>query len=111
MYFMTVYPNEIQIPSPELTGISGHKYHFDFLHGNKAVLAVNPHPNAISSALKKIIDLNQTDSLVNLKPFIVIDDRRNPDAADNETKVLSVVAQVMKFTMLESKAKINNWVI
>jgi hypothetical protein len=107
MYFRSAYPNELQQPSPDFRGISGHKYQFDFIHGDKAVLAVNIHPNSVSAALKKIIDINQTSELGALKPMIVLDDRKDKQAANNETKVLTVAADVISFTSLAEKAKIN----
>lgn len=107
MYFRSAYPKETQQPSPDFRGISGHKYQFDFIHGDKAVLAVNTHPNSVSAALKKIIDINQTSELGTLKPMIVLDDRKDKQAANNETKVLTVAADVISFTSLAEKAKIS----
>lgn len=104
MYFKTAYPNENQMVSGEFTGISGHRYKFDFIHGDKAVLAISTHHAAVASAIKKIVDINLSDAEPQIKPFIVIDDRKNRIAAINETKVLSALAQVMSLTTLEKKA-------
>jgi len=108
LYFKSAYPNEQQSPSPEFTGISGHKYSFDFIHGNKAVLAVSPHPNSVSSALKKIIDVIQTNQLGKLHATVVLDDRKDRNAANNEAKLLSVASDVIIFSSLATKAKRNS---
>ena len=39
MYFQAAYPSQIQLPSPEYVGISGHVYKFDFIHGDSAVFS------------------------------------------------------------------------
>ncbi|MDI1361521.1 DUF1828 domain-containing protein [Methylotenera sp.] len=104
MCFLAAFPNEDQYVSPEYLGISGHKYRFDFIHGNKAVFAVTPHHASVSSVLKKMIDLNLSSHITNLKPIIVIDDRDNKKSAENETKILSSVASVYAMTALEKRS-------
>ena len=107
MCFKAAYPNQVQIPSPEYVGISGHTYRFDFIHGDAAVLAVTPHHASISSAIKKLVDLNQVSGNNGLKTLIVIEDRLEPKAANNETKVLTAISNVMPMTKLEQLAKVS----
>lgn len=102
--FKAAYPKEIHAKSQEFTGISGHKYKFDFIHGSKAVLVVTTHHASVSSALKKLVDLNQVSRNNDFSPLIVIDDRLDKEAANNESKVLTAVADVMPFTTLEKKS-------
>jgi hypothetical protein len=106
MCFRAAYPDKIQIPSPEYTGISGHKYRFDFIHGDDAVLAISTHHASVASALKKLIDLNQLAENSTLTPLVVIDDRYDKKEADNQAKVLAATARVLAMTTLESKANI-----
>ncbi|MHB1236379.1 MAG: DUF1828 domain-containing protein [Gallionella sp.] len=106
MCFRAAYPDKKQTPSPEYIGISGHKYKFDFIHGDDAVLAISTHHASVASALKKLIDLNQLAENITLSPLVVIDDRYDKEEADNQTKVLAAAARVLPLTSLESKANI-----
>lgn len=107
MYFKAAYPNEVQSPSPEYVGISGHVYKFDFIHGDSAVLAVTPHHTSISSAIKKLVDLNQVSINSNLNTLIVIEDRHDSKAANNETKVLTAISKVLPMSVLEKQATVS----
>lgn len=106
MCLKSAYPDEKQTPSEEYIGVSGHKYKFDFIHGNKAILAITAHHASVSSALKQIVDLNQVSSNARLSTLIVIDDRYDKKSADNQTKILTAVTEVMPMSVLESKARI-----
>lgn len=106
MCFKSAFPNEVQTKSEEYVGISGHKYRFDFIHGNRAVLAVNTHHASVAGALKKLIDLKQISENLSLSTLVVIDDRYDKQAADNESKVLTAVSSVLPMSVLESKAKL-----
>lgn len=108
MYFQAAYPSQIQLPSPEYVGISGHVYKFDFIHGDSAVLAVTPHHTSISSAIKKLVDLNQVSVNSNLNTLIVIEDRHDAKAANNETKVLTAISKVLPMSVLERKATVSS---
>ena len=107
MFFRAAYPSDAQVPSEEFVGISGHKYKFDFIHGDKAVLAITPHTSSVAAAIKKIIDLSLKDDN-KIKPFVVIDDRTNKIGAENEMKIISAISPVMAFSKLEVKANINS---
>lgn len=108
MCFRAAYPDKKQTPSPEYIGISGHKYKFDFIHGDDAVLAISTHHASVASALKKLIDLNQLAENNTLSPLVVIDDRYDKKEADNQTKVLAAAARVLPMSSLESKASIRS---
>lgn len=106
-YFKAAYPSQIQSPSPEYVGISGHVYKFDFIHGDSAILAVTPHHASISSAIKKLVDLNQVSVNNGLNTLIVIEDRHDLKAASNETKVLTAISKVLQMSVLEKKATVS----
>ena len=107
MYFKAAYPTEAQTPSEEFIGISGHKYKFDFIHGDKAVLAITPHHSSVAAAIKKIVDLSLKDDN-KIKPFVVIDDRTNKIGAENEMKIISALSPVIAFSKLENRANMIN---
>lgn len=109
MYFRAAYPDQSQTVSPEYLGISGHVYKFDFIHGDKAVMAITPHHASVSSAIKKIVDLNQKTENDSLNTLIVIDDRHDPIAASNETKILTAISNVLPMTELEKKANLSGF--
>ena len=105
MCFKAAYPDKAQTPSPEYSGISGHKYKFDFIHGDDAVIAISTHHSAVAAALKKLIDLNQLAANSSLSALVVIDDRYDKEEADNQTKVLTAAARVLPMSTLEKSAK------
>ena len=61
-------------------------------------------PNA---AIKKLVDLNQVSGNNSLKTLIVIEDRLEPNAANNETKVLTAISNVLPMTKLEQLANVS----
>lgn len=102
MCFKAAYPNVEQRESGEYFGISGHAYKFDFIQGEDGVLSVTTHPNSISTALKKILDINNNNDISTL---VVIDDRNDRIEANNQSKLLSAAAsKVMLMTDLENLA-------
>jgi hypothetical protein len=108
MYLQAAFPSQKQLPSPEYVGISGHVYEFDFIQGDSAVLAVTPHHASISSAIKKLVDLNQVAAYSNLNTLIVIEDRQDSNAANNETKVLTAISKVLPMSVLEKQATVSS---
>ena len=58
-------------------------------------------------AIKKLVDLNQVSGNNSLKTLIVIEDRLEPNAANNETKVLTAISNVLPMTKLEQLANVS----
>lgn len=85
-------------------GISGYTYTLDFSVEGEAVIAIKPHPNSVSSALKKMIDIISAPVNQGLKMNVVIDDRQQPTEARSEGAVLNAVADVLMMTKLEKLA-------
>lgn len=89
---------------PQYVGISGQVYKLDFDFDGKAVIAITPHRASVSSAIRKLIDIRSRAENVGFDAMIVIDDRRDPDAANSESQVLGAVSKVWPMSRLEQKA-------
>lgn len=88
----------------ELKGISGHVYKMDFQFDGGAVLAIGTHPATVSSAAKKLLDIRAATQNEELKILLIIDDRRDADAAKSEGLILESVSNVMMMTQLQRRA-------
>lgn len=91
--------------APEYLGISGHAYALDFSIDGEAIIAIKPHPNSVSAALKKMVDIISAPSNQGLTMSVVIDDRQQPSEARSEGAVLNAVADVLMMSKLEQLAK------
>ncbi|TFW17257.1 DUF1828 domain-containing protein [Duganella callida] len=89
---------------PEYTGISGHIYRLDFSIDSDAVIAITPHHTSVGAAAKKLLDIRAVPAYRELKVIVIMDDRREPDAAHREGRVLDSVGNVMMMTSLERRA-------
>lgn len=90
--------------SPEFAGVSGYKYRLDFSVDGEGVLAITPHPNTVSAAAKKLLDIRASNTNVNLKILIIVDDRQDPEMAKREGSILDSVGNVMMMTRLEKNS-------
>jgi hypothetical protein len=89
----------------EIAGVSGHVYKMDFQFDGGAVLAIGTHPASVNSAAKKLLDIRAATQNDGLKVLLVIDDRRDPDAARSEGLVLDSVSNVMMMTKLQRSSR------
>lgn len=90
--------------SPEYKGISGHTYKLDFNLDGEAIVAISPHPQSVSAALKKIVDIISAPPNQGMPVKVVLDDRHAPEAAKNEGLVLGAVSDVLMMSKLEALA-------
>lgn len=104
MCLRVVKPQAEIVERPEYIGISGHKYKLDFKFDGDAVIATSPHPNAVSSAAKKLLDIRAAAENQGIKIVVVLDDRYDPDAAKKEGLILDSVANVWMMKRLEQQA-------
>ena len=104
MCFKAAFPQKEQLDSPDFIGISGHKYKFDFIHGNDAVITISSHPNSVAAALKKLIDINQLPENSSVNPLVVLDDRSDKLLASNQAKIQTAASRVLNLTTLYEKA-------
>lgn len=89
---------------PAITGLTGRTYDFDFDVDGTMVLAISAHQNSASSALHKLVDVRALPAHNQLKSLIVIDDRKDPEAAKAETMVLGAVSSVIGMEALQRNA-------
>lgn len=99
-------PGAELVEGPEYIGISGYKYKLDFNFDGDAVIAITPHPNAVSSAAKKLLDIRAAVENAGLKVLVVLDDRIDSEGARREGLILDSVANVWMMTRLEKQAGI-----
>jgi hypothetical protein len=97
-------PDAELIPEPEFEGISTQRHKLDFLFDGQGVIATGPHPNAVSAAIRKLLDIRSAIQNEGVGLLVVIDDRTDDEAADREGRVLQAVARVLPFTSLERNA-------
>lgn len=99
-------PNVGITKSPEYTGVSGQSYELDFDFNGEAVIAISPHHNAVSAAIKKLLDIKSAPANAGLKVLAVIDDRYDSKAAKREGLIMDALATVWPMTRLEQQAGI-----
>ncbi len=90
----------------EFTGISGHVYKMDYEFDGGAVLAIGTHPATVSYTAKKLLDIRAESQNDALKILLVIDDRRDADAAKSQGLVLDSLSNVMMMTQLQRRAQV-----
>lgn len=92
------------VRSPPFVGVSGKAYELDYLVDGRPVVATGPRPQSATWVLHKLVDIKGVIAHADMSPLIVIDDRLDPDGADQESKVLQSVGTAVKFTDLEARA-------
>lgn len=90
----------------ELTGVSGHVYKMDFEFDGRAVIAIGTHPATVSATAKKLLDIRAATQNDELKILLIIDDRRDADAAKSEGLILDSLSNVMMMTQLQRRAQV-----
>ena len=101
-YLKTWKPKANLVISPEYFGVSGQKYNLDFNLDGEAVVAINPHHSAISSAIKKLLDIKSRPENSNLNILAIIDDRRDKEGAKKGGLIMEALATVWPITRLEN---------
>ncbi len=104
LYLRAWKPKANLRPEPQYTGISGNTYTLDFDLDGKAVVAITTHPNSVSSALRKLLDIRSSPANSKLQTLVVLDDRFDQEAAKRESLVLESVASVLPMTRLQKNA-------
>lgn len=89
---------------PKITGITGREYVLDFDMDGTLVLAISAHHQSTSSALHKLIDIKGLPANGEVQTLVVIDDRKDPDAAKAEGLLLSSVSKVIGMGQLRINA-------
>jgi hypothetical protein len=102
-YLMAWKRTEIK-RNPKITGITGREYVLDFDMDGTLVLAISAHHQSSSSALHKLIDIKGLPANGEVQTLVVIDDRKDPDAAKAEGLLLSSVSKVIGMGQLRINA-------
>lgn len=97
-------PSSKIIPLPTYSGITRQSYSLDYVVDGEPYIASGSHPNTISAAIKKILDIKSLPENNDLSFTVVVDDRSNPDVLNKDGMVLQAVAKVLPFTRLERLA-------
>lgn len=90
----------------EYVGISGHSYKMDFQLDGNPVIAIGTHPATVGATAKKLLDIRAVTGNEKLKILLIIDDRRDANAAKTEGLILDSLSNVMMMTHLQRNAHI-----
>jgi hypothetical protein len=88
------------IEKPTVVGFSGRVLDFDFDFDGKYIDAISPHSSSTGAELRKIVDLRSASEHARKEVMVIVDDRRKPESADQEIKILSRTAWTWKITDL-----------
>lgn len=98
-----LHPNEPIKRNPMIAGLSKQTHSFDFSQGDTVISAIPPHHASVGGLLRKLIDVKGSAHNQSIKTMVVVDDRKNKDAALREATVLGGVTQVMMMTSLVAR--------
>lgn len=102
-YLKAWKPKAELIKQPQIQGISGHEYAFDFQLDNQLVLAIKPTPNAVGATMRKVGDVISGSYLGDRQILIIVDDRSDDlfkQKADEEIRIIATLAKAVPFTQL-----------
>ncbi|THA11302.1 DUF1828 domain-containing protein [Rodentibacter pneumotropicus] len=108
-YLRLLKPQSTFSRKPQVKGISGHEYKFDLAVDNQLFLAIQPTPQAVGAAMRKIGDVVSSSDLDNRTIVVVVDDRNSQDLfkqkAEEEIQIISALASAVPFTNLIERAE------
>lgn len=90
----------------EYVGISGHAYKMDLQFDGNPVIAIGTHPATVGATAKKLLDIRAATGNEKLRILLIIDDRRDANAAKSEGLILDSLSNVMMMTQLQRNAHI-----
>lgn len=93
-------PNVPLVRHKQVVGASNTVHTFDFLHGHDLIDVVSPAPQSTGSVMRKVGDVLNGPFLEDMKPLIVVDDRRQPGRAAHEIGIISSLARAMPLSRL-----------
>lgn len=99
-YLQAWKPHAQFLREPSFSGITGRQFKLDFLFDGVGVVATNLHHQAMSSTVRKLLDIRTSPHNAGAKLMAVIDDREEPEQAEKDGLVLQTVAQVLPFSRL-----------
>ena len=84
--------------NPQITGATGRSYTFDLEADGVVIDGVTPDSKRTGAVLRKVLDVERGPS--ELRPLLIMDDRKDPERARMETLIISSVARVLSMTRL-----------
>lgn len=86
----------------KVRGASRNDYVFDFRQGTDIIDVISAYPASTGAAMRKVGDVTNGPFADGLNPLIIIDDRPNPQQANQEQQILGSIARVMMFSRLQN---------
>ena len=80
---------------PRVRGASQTEHRFDFQHGTDLIDVLAPHATATGSAMRKAGDVQNGPYAENLRPLFIVDDRSDPERAENEIGILGSMTRAV----------------
>lgn len=84
--------------NPEIPGISGQLYKFNFAVGNELIDAVSPRVRSTGSLMRKLGDVVNSGSNYTFR--VIVDDRMDPVRAGVEMQIIGALATAMPYSSL-----------
>ena len=89
----------VERPAP-VVGLSGRPYQFQMSLDGELIDAIAPHPNATGGELRKLVDVRASPRNRAVDIRVILDDRRDPVAADQEGAILANLSKVWAMSKL-----------
>lgn len=105
LYLRSWKPSAEITESPEYRGVSGSIYKLDFRVDHDGVIVTPPHPASVNAVAKKLLDIRASTENNALRLIVVLDDRRDAEAARREGSILESVANVMMISRFAAATK------
>jgi hypothetical protein len=99
LYLRAWKPKSELKPDVERLGLSGQHHRFDYELDDQLTDVIVPQQSASAAVLRKIVDV-RTATSAQSKFLVVVDDRRRPKEAAQESRILSSVADVWPVSRL-----------
>ncbi|MCO5121282.1 MAG: DUF1828 domain-containing protein [Burkholderiaceae bacterium] len=87
----------------EIPGLSEQIWTFDLKQSGQLIDCISAHPTAGAHEVKKLVDVRGSEPYQDTDILVVVDDRADPERADQEIRVISRLADAMPFTSLRQK--------
>lgn len=94
------YPEASVERDVEIAGFSSQIWTFDVRQRGRLIDCIAAHPTAGSFEVKKLVDVRGSSSYQSADILVIVDDRADPERADQEMKIISQLADAQPFTAL-----------
>lgn len=101
LYLRAWRPEQAVIAEPEpVIGFSGAEHRFTLQQGDEYIDTIGPSQQASSAELRKLVDVRASAKHAALDIRVVVDDRRQPERAQQEIAILGRVARAWPMSRL-----------